>query len=56
MHLSLPRVFRRPSPEFLFGVFHALVWLLLALQVSTGVVRPLAESLGALERHSVAVQ
>jgi hypothetical protein len=39
----LPRLFRRPSSELLYGVFHALLWLLLALQVSTGVVRPLAE-------------
>jgi hypothetical protein len=39
----VPRLFRRVSPELLYGVFHALLWLLLALQVSTGVVRPLAE-------------
>jgi len=39
----VPRLFRRLSPEFLYGVFHALLWLLLALQVSTGVVKPLAE-------------
>lgn len=56
MRLSLPRLFRRPSPEFLFGLFHTLMWLLLALQVSTGVVTPLAESLGALSSHAVVVQ
>lgn len=55
MRLSLPR-FSRPSPEFLFGLFNALVWLLLALQVSAGVVTPLAESLGALTLHGVLIQ
>ena len=56
MRLSLPRWFRRPSPELLFGVFHTLFWLLLALQVSTGVVTPLAQSLGALGPRLTMVQ
>jgi hypothetical protein len=46
MRLILSRLVRRPSPELLFGVFNALLWLLLALQVSTGVVVPLANALG----------
>ena len=51
MRLTLSRLFRPPSPELLFGVFHVLLWLLLALQVSTGVVVPLADVLEG--QHSV---
>lgn len=35
---------RVASPELLFGLFQALVWLLLVLQVSVGVVEPLAQA------------
>ena len=44
---NVPRLFRRISPELLYGLFHAFLWLLLALEVSTGVVRPLAEVFAA---------
>ncbi|MGO8970957.1 MAG: hypothetical protein ACLQDQ_15465 [Myxococcaceae bacterium] len=41
--MHLPRLFRAlASPELLFGLFHTLVWLLLALEISAGVVAPLA--------------
>ena len=41
------RLVRLASPELLFGVFHTLLWLLLALEVSAGVVAPLARSAAA---------
>jgi hypothetical protein len=56
MRLSLPRIFRRPSPELLFGLFQGLLWLFLALQVTTGVVTPLAASLGALLPQAAVVE
>jgi hypothetical protein len=56
MRLIPSRLFRRPSPELLFGVFHALLWLLLALQVSTGVVVPLADVLEGQHSAIGAVQ
>jgi hypothetical protein len=37
-------LFRVASPELLFGVFQTLVWLLLVLQVSVGVMAPLAHA------------
>ncbi len=49
-------VFRAVSPEFLFGVFQALVWLLLALQLSAGVLSPLSVSLDALQPVQAAVE
>jgi hypothetical protein len=39
---------RRVPPELLFGLFNALLWLLLVLEVSKGVVTPLAQVLGGL--------
>jgi len=48
--------FRVASPEFLFGVFQALVWLLLALQLSAGVLSPLSQSLDALQPAPAAVE
>jgi hypothetical protein len=50
------RSFHVLSPELLFGVFHSLLWLLLALQVSAGVLTPLAKSLDVLRPVSAAVQ
>jgi hypothetical protein len=35
------------SPEVAFGLLHTLVWLLLALGVSAGVLAPLAQGLAA---------
>jgi hypothetical protein len=43
MRFSIPS--RIVAPELLFGVFHTLIWLLLVLQVSAGVVVPLARTL-----------
>jgi hypothetical protein len=45
MRLSI--LFRPVSSELLFGVFHTLVWLLLALQFSASVVVPLARVFAA---------
>ena len=45
--MRLPILFRFASSELLFGVFHTLVWLLLALQLSASVVVPLAQVLAA---------
>ena len=39
------RLLRAVSPELLFGLLQTLVWLLLALEVSAGVVAPLAQGL-----------
>jgi hypothetical protein len=36
---------RVASPELLFGVFQTLVWLLLVLELSAGVMAPLAHAL-----------
>ena len=41
--MRLVPLFRAASPELLFGLFHALVWLLVAVSVSAGVVAPLAQ-------------
>ncbi len=41
--MSLARRFRAVSPELLFGLFQTLLWLLLALEVSAGVLAPLAQ-------------
>jgi len=46
--MRLARSFHFLSPELLFGVFHTLLWLLLALQLSAGVLTPLAQTLDAL--------
>jgi hypothetical protein len=54
--MHAPRLFRHASPEVFFGVFHTLVWLLLALQLSAGVLTPLAQSLDALEPGRAAVE
>jgi hypothetical protein len=48
--------FRFASPELFFGVFQTLVWLLLALQVSVGVVAPLAQSAAASQVERAAVE
>ena len=41
--MRLSRLVRALSPELSFGLFHALVWLLLAVEISAGVVAPLAQ-------------
>jgi hypothetical protein len=43
-----PILSRRVPPELLFGLFNVLLWLLLALEVSKGVLTPLAQVLGSL--------
>jgi hypothetical protein len=47
---------RLAPPELLFGVFQAVVWLLLAFQVTAGVVAPLAQSAAGWAPVSAAVQ
>jgi hypothetical protein len=42
--MRLAQLLRLGSPELFFGVFHTLVWLLLVLGISAGVVGPLAEA------------
>ncbi len=39
------RLVRVVSPEVLFGLFHVLVWLLVAVEVAGGVAAPLAQAL-----------
>ena len=51
--MRLPNFFRIASPEFLVGVFHAFLWVLLALQVTMAVIAPLASAATALQRASV---
>ena len=50
------RPFRLASPELLSGLFHTLVWLLLALEISAGVVAPLARSAGRAEQAQARLQ
>jgi hypothetical protein len=50
--MRLPQLVRHPSPELLFGVVQTLVWLFLAIQLSAGVVAPLAQSFAAPQHLS----
>jgi hypothetical protein len=50
------RLARLASPELLFGVFHSLVWLLLVLEISAGVVVPLAQSFSGPQAVAATLQ
>ena len=47
---------RLASPELLFGLFHTLVWVLLVLEISGGVLVPLAQSFSVPQHVAATLQ